>query len=347
MPCRASSSNVAAAIGADDLWARGLDGRGVGVALIDSGVSAAPGLDRGAIVTGPDFTADAGTATAHLDATGHGTHLAGIIAGRPLGDATGAASGTASGTASGDFTGVAPAAHVVNLKVVAADGTTQTSDVIEAIDWAIANRRELNLRIINLAYATTEFEGQAFDPLEAAVAHAAQAGMVVVVAAGNHGGDGPLASPASSPFAIVVGATEADGTLADFSDRGTAARHPDVLAPGRSIVSVVAAGSAPMVDHPESVVDGRFIKATGTSQASAVVSGAAALVLQGSPQLSPRDVRDVLASSMAPSTQLGSSSTFVGLEVGFGRWSGRWLEGSGWSGSGWSGSGWSGCRLVG
>ena len=91
-------ANVAAAIGADDLWARGVDGSGVGVALIDSGVSEAAGLDRGAVVTGPDFTTDAGTPSAHLDATGHGTHLAGIIAGRPL-DGTGA---------TGDFTGIAP-----------------------------------------------------------------------------------------------------------------------------------------------------------------------------------------------------------------------------------------------
>ena len=225
----------------------------------------------------------------------------------------------------------------MSLKVVAADGTTQTSDVIEAIDWAIANRRELNLRIVNLAYATTEFAGQAVDPLEAAVARAAHAGMVVVVAAGNHGSDGPLPVPRRrrSPWSSAR-----PRPTAPWPTSPTAVTSPAVPTcsrPGRSIVSVVAAGSTPMVENPMSVVDGTFIKATGTSQASAVVSGAAALLLDADSRLNPLAVRQILTASLAaPTATNGLNSP---ARMGLGQWSGTEWSGTEWSGTEWSGHG--------
>ena len=170
-------ANVAAMVGATGAWTRGIDGTGVGVALIDSGIGAdVEGLDApGAVIDGPDFTADAGTAAAHVDTAGHGTHLAGIIAGRPH-RATGA---------EGDFTGIAPGAHLIDLKARAADGTTQVGDVTEAVRWAIAHRVELNIRVINLSFNTTNPS----DDLAAALQDAWRSGITVVVSAGNDGAE--------------------------------------------------------------------------------------------------------------------------------------------------------------
>ncbi len=330
-------ARVAAAIGADDLWAEGIDGRGVGVALVDSGVGPAAGLDTDAVIVGPDFTDDAGTARAHLDATGHGTHLAGIIAGRTL-------SGTG---AIGDFTGLAPAAHIVSLKVVASDGTTDPRNVVEAVDWAVAHRVELNIRVLNLAYTTNQFAGWRVDPLEQAATRARNAGIVVVVAAGNDGGESPLRSPASSAATLVVGAVEADGTVAPFSSRGDAARRVDVMAPGRSIVSVVPRGSAPLREHPESVLEGVLIKATGTSQAAAVVSGAAALVVQAHPWMNPDEIRTALTAS-APTTldlsaaKLDSPAVSLAGAGETAEWHGQEWHGQEWHGQEWHGQEWHG-----
>ncbi len=296
-------ANVAAMVGATDAWTRGIDGSGVGVALIDSGVARTEGLDApGAVIDGPDFTADAGTSAAHVDAAGHGTHLAGVIAGRPH---------RAEG-AEGDFTGVAPGAHLINLKARAADGTTEVADVAEAVRWAIAHRVELNIRVLNLSFNTTNPS----DDLAAALQDAWRAGITVVVSAGNDGTDATtLTAPADDPMLISVGATDhmgtvdtADDRLADFSSRGNAGAQPSLVAPGRSIVSRVAPGSE-AEEQTEALVTDSLVKASGTSQSAAEVAGLVALLQQQRPGLTPDQVKALL---------LGSTSPVQGRPVGAG-----------------------------
>ena len=185
--------------GATQVWGgsglRGFTGRGIGVAVIDSGVAHARAL-RGRIVASVDFT-DWRSRTPARRSFGHGTHVAGIIAGKD----------------DGGYAGIAPGAHIVSLRVLGADGSGDTSDVINAIDWAIAHKAQYRLRVINLSLGHPVFESYRDDPLCQAVQRAVDAGMVVVAAAGNFGktADGRPSSaassrPATAPAALTVGA---------------------------------------------------------------------------------------------------------------------------------------------
>ena len=161
------------ATGADQVWGGlegvpGLTGLGIGVAVIDSGIDNHPAL-RGRVVASVDFTRTPGGGR---DRYGHGTHIAGIIAGRDAGD---------------EFSGMAPGAHLINLRVLGADGSGYTSDVIEAIEWAIAYRRQFNIRVINLSLGHPVMESYRDDPLCQAVERAVRACIVVVASAGNFG----------------------------------------------------------------------------------------------------------------------------------------------------------------
>jgi len=285
-----------------------LTGAGIGVALIDSGVSPVPGLNgAGKVVNGPDLSFESqAPALRNLDTYGHGTHMAGIIAGRD----------PATGAVSSRFNGVAPGAHLVSLKVAAADGASDVSQVIAAIDWVVAHRNDngLNIRVLNLSFGTQSTQAAALDPLSFAVEQAWAKGIVVVVAAGNDGlGATSLTMPATNPDVIAVGAadsrnTEArtDDVVASFTNRGNTARHPDVLAAGRSVVSLRDPGSyldrtypgamlSPTVDPAQ-----RYFRGSGTSQAAAVVSGAVALLLQQRPTLTPNQVKELLMATAAP-----------------------------------------------
>src|ERR687890_1385753 len=162
----------------------GFTGKGVGVALIDTGVTEVPGLDTGNVVHGPDLSFDSqDPELAHKDAFGHGTHLASIIAGR---DTVGTP--TSYGSPS-SFTGIAPGANLIDVKVGANDGAVDVTQVIAAIDWVVEHRREMNIRVINLSYGTDSVQDPQVDPLTFAVERAWKAGIVVVVAGGNDGSD--------------------------------------------------------------------------------------------------------------------------------------------------------------
>ena len=294
-----SLANVAKATGAADAWSAGDSGQGVDVALIDSGVARVQGLDgAGKVVDGPDFSFESrDRARRHLDTFGHGTHMAGIIAGH---DAA--------------FTGIAPDARLVSVKVASSDGATDVSQVIEAIGWVVRHGHDdgLNIRVVNLSFSTDPTHSYLLDPLAHAVESAWQAGVVVVASAGNDGLSTPsLTSPATDPYVIAVGASDHQGTeatsddvVASFSNRGNDARHPDLVAPGRSIVSLRNPGSYIDEHHPEGLVAGdathRFFRGTGTSQATAVVSGAVALLLEQRPELSPDQVKALLTTSAQP-----------------------------------------------
>jgi serine protease AprX len=292
-----------------DAWGRKLTGQGIGVALIDSGIAPVKGLAQaGKVVNGPDLSFESQSANLrNQDTFGHGTHMAGIIAGRDPEVAAGKENDPKY------FVGVAPDARLVNLRVAAADGAVDVSQVIAAIDWAIAHRNDagLNIRVINLSFGTDSLQDPRFDPLSFAVEAAWRAGIVVVVSVGN---DGPtrarVGNPALNPYVIAVGGSDIGGTLARsddtigaFSTRGDATRHADLVAPGRSIISLRDPGSFVDATYPEGLVTdatGRYFKGSGTSQAAAVVSGAAALLLQQRPTLTPDQVKKLLTTTAVP-----------------------------------------------
>jgi serine protease AprX len=295
-----SLGDVAAVIGANDMRSRGFTGDGVGVALVDTGVVPVKGLTAGNVVNGPDLSFESQSADLrYLDTFGHGTHMAGIIAGND--DRRNFAG----------FTGIAPEAKLTSLKVGTVQGAVDVSQVVAAIDWVVTHRNDdpsHPIRVLNLSYGTDGTQDYRLDPLTHAVENAWRAGIVVVVAGGNSGTDNPsLNNPAYDPYVLAVGASDTKGTVdatddvvPDFSSRGNADRRVDLVAPGKSIVSLRNPGSYIDASYPSAQVDDRFFKGSGSSQAAAVVSGAVALLLQSRPNLTPDQVKALLRSSAEP-----------------------------------------------
>jgi serine protease AprX len=306
-----SAYNTTRMTGAQAYWANGYTGRGVDVALIDSGVVPVDGLTApGKVVNGADLSFESQVAnTTYLDTFGHGTHMAGIIAGRDDGVSSYVGDST-------DFVGMAPDARVLNVKVADAHGTTDVSQVIAAIDWVVQHRNDngLNVRVLNLSFGTDSTQAYSIDPLAFAAEVAWRNGIVVVAAAGNAGfaPSGSLSDPANDPYLIAVGAADTQGTtsigddsVATFSQNGVK-RKPDLVAPGVHVVSLRDPGS--YVDATYGTtgqVGTRFFRGSGTSQATAVVSGAAALLLSQRPWLTPDQVKMLLDST---ATQLSGQS---------------------------------------
>ncbi|QXG74816.1 S8 family serine peptidase [Modestobacter sp. L9-4] len=299
---KGSLYNVAEVLGAHTSYASGITGRGIGVALIDTGVAPVPGLTSGNVVTGPDLSFDSQDRdAAHVDGFGHGTHLASIIAGRDV-------AGTPASYANpGRFAGIAPDSTLVNVKVGAGNGAVDVTQVIAGIDWTVEHAKDpgLNIRVINLSYGTDSLQSSSVDPLAYAVENAWKHGIVVVVAGGNEGDTTKtLANPASDPFVLAVGAmddagtvTRSDDTVPSWSTHGTDGRHVDVVAPGVSVLGLRVPGGTADVANPQARVGDRFARASGTSQAAAVVSGEVALLLQAFPLLTPDQVKGVITHS--------------------------------------------------
>jgi serine protease AprX len=294
-----------ATIGAN--WVReslGLDGAGVGVAIIDSGVTSWHddlGSDR--VVHFADFV---DFQPLPSDEYGHGTHVAGIIAGSGY-DSNGARRG------------VAPAANLVVLKVLDADGYGYISNVIAALDYAVEHRAQFNIRVINLSVAAGVYESYNSDPLTLAAKRAVQAGVVVVTAAGNLGRNaqraiqyGGVTAPGNAPWVLTVGASSHNGTasrtddsIAPFSSRGPGfidyAAKPDIVAPGVGIESLTDATSSLFLSHPSARLWGTvdtatqpYLSLSGTSMSAPVVTGTVALMMQANPALSPNLVKAIL-----------------------------------------------------
>ena len=317
-----SITDVADAIGATTLWNEQVTGAGVDVALIDSGVVPVNGLTAsGKVINGPDLSFDrqAG-APAYLDTFGHGTHLASIIAGRDDALAAGARPGA------GEFSGIAPGARIVNIKVASADGLTDVAQVIAAINWVVEHRSSggLNIRVLNLSFGTDGTQDYAVDPLAYAVEVAWRKGIVVVTASGNAGEYRPrLANPAVDPYVIAVGAADLHGTLdltddtvPSWSSPGDATRRPDLVAPGVAVPGLRDPGSTLDLAAP-SATGSRLLRGSGTSQAAAVVSGAVALLLDERPGLTPDQVKALLTSTAVPITSADPGAQGAGLlEVG-------------------------------
>jgi serine protease AprX len=317
-PARDSGSlyNLEASQGIHDLWASGVTGKGVTVAVIDTGIAPVEGLETN-VVNGPDLSLDAQVGLpAHVDAFGHGTHMAGIIAGKDAG-------WNRRSPSPSSFAGVAPDATLLNVKVGASDGGADVSQVIAALDWVTQHRtdRGLDVRVVSLAYGTTSVQPWQVDPLAHAVESAWRAGIVVVAAAGNDGLDAPsLLMPAVDPRVIAVGASDqrgtdtlSDDTVADFSSGGSSSRRPDVVAPGRSIVSLRVPGSYVDTMSPEGRVEGdasgRWFRGSGTSQSTAFVAGQVALLLSARPGLTPDQVKVLLTDTARPLADKPAQST--------------------------------------
>jgi hypothetical protein len=286
--------------GAGDYWNDRFTGEGVDVALIDSGVVPVDGLSTpGKIVHGPDLSFESGAENLrYLDT--YGTHMAGIIAGRDDAVAAVVQKGEE------NFVGMAPDARIVSIKVANAHGATDVSQVLAAIDWVVQHRRDngLNIRVLNLSFGTDGVQDYRVDPLAYAVEVAWRHGIVVVVAAGNGGfGSQKLNNPAYDPFVIAVGGADGvgtysfiDDTVQPWSSSGDGTRNPDLVAPGKSIASLRVPGSSLDLAHPGARVGAtpRFFRGSGTSQAAAVVSGAAALVIQQRPDITPDQLKRLL-----------------------------------------------------
>jgi serine protease AprX len=299
-----SLDDVREAIGATQ---SGATGAGVDVAVIDTGMVPVPALAaEGKVVQGPDFSNQGRDKhLAHLDTFGHGTHVAGIIAGDD--------------EASG-FRGVAPGARLVNIKAAGADGSTTLAAIVASVGWVIAHRDDngLHVRVLNLSFGTPPTRYQS-DLLAYAVEQAWKAGIVVVVSAGNEGDKRRgLTSPGYDPFVLSVGANDLAGTAAvgddvvpAWSSRG-AGRNPDLVAPGRSIASLRDPNSALDLAHPEARVGDALLKGSGTSQAAAVVSGAVALLLERRPDLSPDQVKAIIKSTADPLSGPGPDAQGAG-----------------------------------
>lgn len=311
--------NVAKIMGADKMWAQGVTGKGVDVAVIDTGVAPVAGLNAaGKIIDGPDLSFDSGNAELrYKDSYGHGTHMAGIIAGSDL------PIGSNYATQPG-FVGIAPESRVVNVKVGATDGAADVSQVIAAIDWVVQHRTDngLNIRVLNLSFGTDSRQPAQVDPLSYAAEVAWRKGIVVVVAAGNDGRQTDrLSMPAANPVVLAVAASDpmrtiatGDDYVATFSDYGDLNRHPDVLTPGVSIVSLRVPGSWIDTEIGTGIVGDRFQRGSGSSQSAAVASGAAALLLQKYPGASPDDIKMFLTGKAVP-VQKTSSGSGTGNDV--------------------------------
>ena len=302
---RGSMALVADVVGARSLWRRGITGAGVGVALIDTGVAPVEGLlGADKVVVGPDLSFESQNRDLrNLDTFGHGTHMAGIIAGRegPRSD------GPTYAASTDRFLGIAPDATVVSLKLADRYGAVDVSQVIAAVDWVVQHRDDtgVRIRVINLSFGTPSQQAPWQDPLAYAAEVATRYGITVVAAAGNNGDNGyGLNDPAYNRNVLAVGATNTAGTERTDDDRvpwfsarqGGAAwwRTPDVVAPGAGIVSLRVPGSYISDSHPTARVGSRGIRGSGTSQSAAVVSGAVALLLQQRPWLQPAQVKWLL-----------------------------------------------------
>ncbi len=317
-------STYVRAIGADRLWnaAPYLQGQGLGVAVVDSGINSHGDLaqnsnGRGAlrILTSAKFNSFSNNSS---DNYGHGTHIAGIIGGN------GAMS-------RGAQIGVAPKVNLINVKVSDDQGRGTTSDAVSGLQWVLDNKATYNIRVVNLSLNSSVAESYHTSPLNAAVEVLWFNGIVVVVSAGNNGGgdQGILYPPANDPFVITVGAADdrgtlslADDSLASFSAFGqtqSGVAKPEIVAPGTNIISLLASNGADLVrGHPDHRVDGfaggkdYYFRMSGTSMAAAVVSGAVVLLLQDEPNLTPDQVKYRLMATGRPFSG-GNGATYLDI----------------------------------
>jgi len=303
-PVAGANERTGATVGSTAVRSRlGLDGSGIGVAIVDSGAMRSHDDLDTRIERFVDFTSPR---THAYDDYGHGTHVAGIVAG----------SGADSG---GARAGIAPGARLTVLKALDENGRGHISDVIAAIGYAVAHKDELHIRVLNLSIAAGVYESYLTDPLTLATRAAVDAGIVVVAAAGNNGRGpqgqtqyGGITAPGNAPWVLTVGASShmgtidrGDDTIAAFSSRGPgaidAAAKPDLVSPGVGIESLSDPQGELYTANADALLPGTvqtpylpYMSLSGTSMAAPVVTGTVALMLQANPALTPNAVKAIL-----------------------------------------------------
>src|SRR5712692_9250127 len=299
-------------INAPYAWQMGLDGSGVGIALLDSGVAKHDDLEQANSHQSRVVYQEVFNGRKH-DEYGHGTHVAGILAGNGK-------SSTGPGFTM-TFKGVAPNANIIDLEVLDENGVSTDSVVVKAIHRAIDLKDQFNIRVLNLSIGRPIFESSQIDPLCVAVKEAWNAGIVVVASAGNLGRSSyaSILSPGNSPYVITVGAMKTMGTpargddlVASYSSKGPTwidmTLKPDLVAPGNLVTSLLAPGSTLVRTFPQNIValsaystnKGKkddYFTLSGTSMATPMVSGAAALMIQKEPGITPDTVKARLMKS--------------------------------------------------
>ena len=281
-------------LGVPLVWDMGFQGQGVAVAVIDSGIftdrdfSVTPNKPHTRIQIEQSFNSESSS-----DQYGHGTHVAGIIGGN----------GGASG---GLYPGIAPKVDLINLKISNDLGLAYESDSVAALQWVYDNKETYNIRVVNLSIQSTVPQSYHESALDAAAEILWFNGVVVVAAAGNsqeeNGFNSIEAAPGNDPFIITVGAVDQNGTpsraddkITSFTSRGKTLdgyTKPDIFAPGVDIISVLSHASDWRFAYPNRVLlDGEYFRLSGTSMAAPMVAGAAALLLQSEPDLTPDQVK--------------------------------------------------------
>ena len=361
---------------ATTVWHNGDAGTGVNVAVLDTGIDPLPDF-AGRLVGGVDLS---GEGNPLQDSYGHGTFVAGLIAGN------GASSG-------GAYEGEAPGAGLVAVKVAGASGQTDLATVIAGVGWTITNRAAFGISVLNMSLGYQPLTSTAVDPLDTAVEKAWQAGIVVVASAGNAGPfNGTILSPGDDPLVITVGSLDDmatpsrnDDLSTNFSSVGPTSPDgwfkPDLVTSGRSVVSLRAPGSTIDVNHPSARIGtGNFV-GSGTSFSTGITSGAAALYLAAHPGLTPNNVKAALLATTTPGPlgnpfidghgalnvgntvahatvglsqqpQAGATATLsatpTGATVGFSltwtssSWNPNMWTGTAWDGTAWDGTAWDG-----
>ncbi len=300
-------------LGVRQVWAMGLKGAGIAVAVVDSGVSSdkdfSANLATGSgsrLVRQISFSANSSTPN---DTYGHGTHVAGIIGGN----------GFDSG---GAYTGVAPEVNLISLKISDDTGMAYESDTVAAMQWIYDNKTAYNIRVVNLSINSTVEQSYHASPLDAAAEILWFNGIVVVASAGNVATSGynPVkAAPANDPFIITVGASDEKGTartsddvLASYSALGFTPDgffKPELIAPGSNIVGVLSRNSPWNTQYPDRVTsNGEYFRLSGTSMSAPMVAGAAALLLQDEPNLTPDQVKYRLIYAAITNLKWGSGT---------------------------------------
>ncbi len=283
-------------LGVRQVWDMGFQGEGIAVAVIDSGIKTtndfliSPKQRKTTLVLASEsFNPNS---TTRNDVYGHGTHVAGIIAG--IGH-----------NSDGAYTGIAPRARLINLKISDEQGMAYESDTVNAMQWVLDHKDEYNIRVVNLSIQTTVAQSYHESAIDAAAEILWFNGVVVVAAAGNwrntNNFDAIQSAPANDPFIITVGAANekgssnrTDDTISSFSSSGTTLEgynKPDIIAPGVDIISVLSSLSNWDVEYPDRVVAKNYFRLSGTSMAAPMVAGAAALLLQAEPNLTPDQVK--------------------------------------------------------
>jgi serine protease AprX len=283
--------------GASRLAAQGDTGQGVTVAVVDTGIDQLPDFS-GRLIGGVDLT---GGGDPFQDSYGHGTFVAGLIAG------DGASS-------NGQYSGEAPGANLVSIKVAGANGLTDLGTIIQGLQWAVDHQALYQIKVLNLSLGFQSNESTVVNPLDLAVSAVWNAGITVVASAGNAGPfNGTILSPGDDPLVITVGALDDMGAatdstngdeMTDFSSAGPTSPDgwvkPDLVTSGRSLVSLAAPGSSLVSEYPSAQIGTANFTGSGTSFSTAITSGAVALILQDNPGLTPDQVKARLLGNTSP-----------------------------------------------